>query len=39
MNDREIIARVLRKNQGLNPQLDDDAIVDQMYELGDGDGI
>lgn len=34
-NEREIIARVLRKNTAVNPQLSDCAIVEQISNLAD----
>ena len=38
-DDNEKIARVLRRNRGVNPQHTDDDILDSLKELGDGDGV
>lgn len=32
-DEREIIARVLRRNTSVNPQLTDDAILEQMKSV------
>ena len=38
-DDNEKIARVLRRNRGVNPQHTDDDILDSLKQLGDGDGV